>query len=74
MECLKLRVKDIDFSLNQITVVPGKGDQDRVTMLPVVSTIDRRLKLQGQRSLHLTNLRFTLGLPSVDKTPLGQEN
>lgn len=34
MECVRLRVKDIDFELNQITVRDGKGAKDRVTMLP----------------------------------------
>ena len=34
MECLRLRVKDIDFSRNEIRVRSGKGDKDRVTMLP----------------------------------------
>ena len=35
MECLRLRVKDIDFTTSQITIRDGKGNQDRVTMLPV---------------------------------------
>ena len=34
MECLRLRVKDIDFTSNQIVVRAGKGDKDRHTMLP----------------------------------------
>jgi len=34
MECLRLRVKDIDFTSNQIIVRAGKGDKDRHTMLP----------------------------------------
>ncbi len=34
MECLRLRVQDIDFPSNQIVVRAGKGDKDRVTMLP----------------------------------------
>jgi integron integrase len=34
MECMQLRVKDIDFELRQITVRNGKGAKDRVTMLP----------------------------------------
>ncbi|MBK6639355.1 MAG: phage integrase N-terminal SAM-like domain-containing protein [Rhodocyclaceae bacterium] len=34
MECVRLRVKDVDFSLNQINVRDGKGGKDRVTMLP----------------------------------------
>jgi len=33
-ECLNLRIKDIDFNLNTITVRQGKGGKDRVTLLP----------------------------------------
>lgn len=33
-ECLRLRVKDIDFGMNQIVVRDGKGQKDRVTPLP----------------------------------------
>jgi hypothetical protein len=35
MECLRLRVKDVDFALNQILVRDSKGMKDRLTMLPV---------------------------------------
>jgi integron integrase len=34
LECLHLRVKDIEFERNEITVRDGKGQKDRVTMLP----------------------------------------
>jgi site-specific recombinase XerD len=34
MECVRLRVKDVDFAARQITVRDGKGGKDRVTMLP----------------------------------------
>ena len=34
MECVRLRVKDVDFAHNQIVVRDGKGQKDRVTMLP----------------------------------------
>lgn len=34
MECLRLRVQDLDFDRNQILVRSGKGDKDRVTLLP----------------------------------------
>lgn len=34
LECLRLRVKDVDFEQRQITVRDGKGAKDRVTMLP----------------------------------------
>ncbi|MDY6845079.1 MAG: integron integrase [Thermodesulfobacteriota bacterium] len=35
MECIRLRVKDIDFSYEQIVVRDGKGNKDRITMLPL---------------------------------------
>src|SRR6266540_2304333 len=34
MECLRLRIKDIDFENHQIIVRDGKGGDDRITMLP----------------------------------------
>lgn len=34
MECVRLRIKDIDFKFKQITVRNGKGNKDRVTLLP----------------------------------------
>ena len=34
MECVRLRVKDVDFAQHQIVVRDGKGQKDRVTMLP----------------------------------------
>jgi integron integrase len=34
MECLRLRIKDIDFGYNRITVRDAKGLRDRVTLLP----------------------------------------
>lgn len=34
-ECISLRVQDIDFSRKEITIRHGKGDKDRVTMLPI---------------------------------------
>lgn len=43
-ECLRLRVKDIDFEFNQIWVRNGKGKKDRTTVMPEVC----REKLQNQ--------------------------
>src|SRR5438552_567547 len=51
MECLRLRVKDLDFGYARITVRDGKGGKDRVTMLPVnlVKSLERHLqKVQAQ--------------------------
>src|SRR3989449_8625974 len=36
LECLRLRVKDVDAGRNTILVRSGKGDRDRVTVFPVV--------------------------------------
>jgi integron integrase len=44
MECMRLRVKDIDFDGRQIIVRSGKGDKDRVTMLPM--RLEQALKNQ----------------------------
>jgi integron integrase len=35
MECVRLRVKDLDFAQQQVMVRDGKGEKDRVTMLPM---------------------------------------
>ncbi len=45
MECVRLRVKDVDFAYHQITVRDGKGAQDRVTVLPraLVEPLQRHL-------------------------------
>lgn len=44
-ECLKLRVKDIDFDYRQILIRDGKGSKDRVTMLPrsVIAPLQKHL-------------------------------
>ena len=34
MECIRLRIKDVDFASDQIVVRPIKGDRDRITRLP----------------------------------------
>jgi site-specific recombinase XerD len=42
MECVRLRVKDIDVAYHQVTVRDGKGQQDRVTVLP--QSVDEMLQ------------------------------
>jgi integrase len=51
-ECLKLRVKDIDFGYGQIVVRDGKGAKDRVTMLPGSLAEPLNLHLARVRKLH----------------------
>jgi len=52
MECVRLRVKDIDFGYNQITVRDGKGLRQRVTMVPQRLRRPLQLHLARVRALH----------------------
>src|SRR5258708_36893090 len=56
MECVRMRVKDIDFEYRQITVRDGKGNKDRVTMLPEASLEPLKHHLEKVRSLHQQDL------------------
>jgi integron integrase len=52
MECLRLRVKDVDFARSEILVRDGKGFKDRVTMLPTVVAGPLQEHLRRVRALH----------------------
>ncbi|MCI0588829.1 MAG: tyrosine-type recombinase/integrase [Planctomycetes bacterium] len=52
LERRRLRVKDVDFGRNQITVRRGKGDEDRVTMLPGALRDDLAAHLRQVRGQH----------------------
>ena len=56
IECLRLRVKDIDFAQHQIIVRDGKGMKDRVTMLPDTLVEPLREHLQRVKMLHQQDL------------------
>ena len=56
MECLRLRVKDLDFEMRQITVRDGKGQKDRVTMLPASLLAPLRAQLEHARDTHRHDL------------------
>lgn len=55
MECLSLRVQDIDFGQSEILVRNGKGAKDRVTMLPVSLKNPLREQLAHVRAIHETD-------------------
>src|SRR5260370_32664984 len=64
-ECTNLRIKDVDFTTNQILVRDGKGFKDRTTMLPeaVKEELSRwvnRLKSLHQKELQAGRGRATL--------------
>jgi integron integrase len=56
MECLRLRVKDIDFARGEILVRDGKGFKDRVTMLPAMVAGPLREQFSRVRALHERDL------------------
>ncbi|MGO8694326.1 MAG: integron integrase [Rectinemataceae bacterium] len=56
MECLTLRVQDIDFGRNEILVRNGKGAKDRATMLPETLKVSLRDHLARVKAIHEADL------------------
>lgn len=56
LECLQLRVKDVDFSRSQLHIRDPKGNRERVTMLPQTIGVPLRRHLESVRALHLDDL------------------
>lgn len=65
MECLRLRVKDLDFARREIIVRDGKGAKDRRTMLPLLLEEPLRREVERARILHRRDLEEGFG-----ETPL----
>jgi integron integrase len=61
MECLRLRVKDLDFSYNQVLVRSGKGNKDRVTPLPMKLKEPLRRQLMKVKVIHQQDLQEGFG-------------
>ena len=61
MECMRLRVKDIDFERAEITIREGKGFKDRMTMLPKSVVRPLQEHLGRVRLLHEQDLRDGYG-------------
>jgi integron integrase len=73
LECCHLRVKDVDFDRNQITVRRGKGDKDRLTMLPAAVRSELRDHLTRCQAQHARDLTAGAGwveLPDALATKL----
>ena len=56
MECIRLRVKDVDFDRNQIAVRDGEGNKDRVTMLPDIVKLHLQRHLEKVKIIHEQDL------------------
>ena len=61
MEVMRLRVQDIDFEQNQIIVRSGKGDKDRITMLPEILIDELKQQLAYVRDVHKKDLSEGFG-------------
>jgi len=61
MELLRLRIHHLDFERRQLKVTSGKGDKDRVTVLPD--------SLQGRLKAHLEGLRTTHTMDRTENLP-----
>jgi integron integrase len=61
MECLRLRVQDVDFLRREITVRHGKGGKDRRTMLPAMSIEPLQAQLAEAKRIHERDLRAGFG-------------
>ncbi len=60
-EVLSLRVKDVDFAQNQITVRDTKGNESRVTMLPESIAEELKIHLQSVKIIHQQDLEKGYG-------------
>jgi integron integrase len=72
LECCRLRVQDVDFAANNLVVRTGKGDKDRVTMLPDVVKADLVRHLEGVREQHRRDLQHGAGWVALP-TALGRK-
>jgi len=52
MECVRLRIKDVDLEGNEITVRDGKGGKDRRTVLPASLCEALRSQMDAARLTH----------------------
>ncbi len=60
-ECLRLRVKDIDFAMKEIVIQDGKGGKNRRTLLPISLIPDLKQQIQQVRLLHEQDMKEGVG-------------
>ncbi|BAU47351.1 integrase [Sulfurifustis variabilis] len=60
-ECLRLRIKDVDFGFRQILVRDGKGKKDRAVPLPQATTAALRLQIEAVSRIHAADLADGFG-------------
>jgi integron integrase len=60
-ECLSLRIKDIDFEMNQIVVRDAKGMKSRATILPRIAMEDLKRQIDSRSGVHRQDLEKGFG-------------
>ena len=65
MECIRLRVKDIDIANNLLIIRAGKGEKDRTTILPDKIKESLREHLQPMKKLHDQDLAKGYGITTL---------
>ena len=68
LECLRLRVKDVDFAGNLLRVREGKGNRDRVAILPMVARAPLRAHLVRAQAIHRRDLGIGAGWVAPQRT------
>lgn len=61
MECIRLRIQDLDFERNNLYVRAGKGGKDRTTILPTTIKSTLQHQLQKVKQLHDEDLKNGFG-------------
>ena len=61
MECVRLRIQDVDFEYRTITVRDGKGEKDRIVPLPETVIPELRRQIERVRLLHEEDLAAGYG-------------
>jgi integron integrase len=64
-ECLRLRVKDLDFANHQVIVRDGKGENDRATVLPDSLVSNLKSQIEITRLIHQKDLKEGFGEVSL---------
>ncbi len=68
LECVELRVKDLNFDRGELTIRDGKGGKDRVTMLPAAMKrplVDHLERVKAQHAADLAAGRGSVALPGA---------
>lgn len=73
-EALSIRLKDLDFDANQLSVVNGKGTKNRFTILPTTLNEDLLFQIEIVKRLHHADLANGNGWTSADSNEINYLN